>query len=108
MLRKRGPKPSRDIIKELSRNNTMLQAVVTKTKEEVSCLREENRTSNRSIDLSIGGSSTDRRESWIRRRGPLMRPREDYTETASEEEGVEEERGIREKCYVYLKRSFLS
>ena len=55
-LRGENQKPSRNIIKGLSRNNLMLKQVVTKTKEEVSCLRQENRNMMGAIDISLGGS----------------------------------------------------
>ena len=74
----------------------MLQEVATKTQEEVSLLGADNRLPKGSIDLSIGGSA-DRRESWLQRRGPLIRQREDYTKTKRGEEGVGESSSIREK-----------
>ena len=40
------------------------------------------------VGLPIGGSSTDRREGWLQQRGPLIRPRESYADTTSEEEGM--------------------
>ena len=45
-----------------------------------------------SIDLSIGGNPTERRESWTRQRAPVIKPRGDYTETATDEEGANGER----------------
>lgn len=53
MLRKHDYKSTSEIIKEPARNNSTLQEVVAKEKEEVSLLREENRTMKEAIDLSL-------------------------------------------------------
>ena len=96
-LRKQNYKSSRYIIKELTANNSTIQAVISKTKEEVSFLSDENRTLEGSIDPPLGGSSAERRESWLRQRPPVLISRKDNTETTTDEEGANDERRLRKK-----------
>ena len=85
MLKQKDQRASRAVIKDPSSTNSMMQELITQNKEEERRLSAENRTLTTSIELSIGGRSTDRREGWIHQRFPLMRPRESYSETTSAE-----------------------
>ena len=42
-LRRQGDRPSRDVIRELTKNNSTIQEMITKEKEDISVLKEENR-----------------------------------------------------------------
>ena len=91
MLRRQDYKSTREIIKDSAGNNSMVQEVVEKTMGEVSYLREENRYLKGSIDLALGGSSDDSGGKWLQGRGPILKSRNGYTETTTDEEGANDE-----------------
>ena len=64
----------------------MIQDVVAKTKGEARFFREENRMSKGSIGMSGGGCDSDRRESWLQRRGTVIKSQRSYESTTDEEE----------------------
>ena len=85
MLKRHDRKPMREVIKDMAKNNSALQELLTAT-QEASRLKEEDGTSNESIDLSTGRSSDGRLGGRLHQRGPEIRPRDSYTETTSGEE----------------------
>ena len=68
MLKQQDQRSSNGAVKDSASNNSKLRELITQTKEEDARLRAENRTLKTSIELSIGGSSTDLLEGWTQKR----------------------------------------
>ena len=78
-------KSTREIIMELAKNNSTLQEVIAKAKEEVRFLRDLSRLPNGALGASGEGSSSDTMGNWLQRRDPIIKTRRGYESPADGE-----------------------
>ena len=75
MLRKQDRESTREIIKELTSGNSMLQEAIAQAKEEIIPIRGESRVSKETLGRSGEGSSAGKRENRSHMRGRVIKSR---------------------------------
>lgn len=96
MLIQQDRKETREIIKELAKNNAMLQDVIAKSKEEVIFLGGESRILKSPLGAS-GGGAENRRENLIQKRCPGIKTRREDGSTTDEEHDPKDQSRKRKK-----------